>query len=117
MADRLPGAAPLRPQARPTDPDTEGTRPRARPDDLLPETPEQVAEDATQSRALPLDETALIGLFHGPDGGSALLRLADGRILRVSAGAEVEDGRVTAIGRDVVRLRQGDRELILRMPA
>ncbi len=103
MADRLLGAAPLRPQAR--------------PDDLLPETPEQVAEDATQPQALPLDETALIGLFHGPDGGSALLRLADGRILRVSAGAEVEGGQVTAISRDTVRLRQGDRELILRMPA
>lgn len=128
MADRQTGAAPLRPRARPAEPDSGGTRPgsspagpdpitpRARPEGLGHSSDETV-EAATLRDALPLDEPALIGLFHGPDGGRALLRLADGEIVRVGTGAEVAGGRVTAIGRDAVRLRQGDRELVLRMPA
>lgn len=127
MADRQNGAAPLRPRARPEDVDPDrvhtgapsepdGTRPRTRPEGIG--TPsEETAEAATLRGALPLDEPALIGLFHGPEGDRALLRLGDGSIVGVSAGAAVAGGQVTTISRDAVRLRQGTRELILRMPA
>ena len=116
MADRHNGAASLRPRARPSDLDSGGTRPLARPEGLG-RLPDETTEAATLRDAHSLDGPALIGLFHGPDGGRALLRLADGEIVRVGTGEEVAGGRVPAIGRDAVRLRQGDRELILRMPA
>lgn len=127
MADRQTGAPPLRPLARPADLDSGGTpvgtspaetaaaRPRTRPEGIG-QTSDETAEAATLSGALPLDQLSLIGLFHGPDGGQALLRLTDGEIVRVGTGAAVAGGRVTAISRDAVRLRHGARELILRMP-
>ena len=117
---------PLRPQARPDavspEPtqvtvalDSDPRRPRLRPEDLG-QLPESTQADATIAEALPLDRTALIGLFHGPDGGSALLRLSSGSVVKVAAGAEVAGGRVTAIGPEGLRLRKDGEEILLTMP-
>lgn len=90
-------------------------RPSLRPDDLGT-VPEQTQADATVPEALPLDRTALIGLFHGPDGSSALLRLPSGSVIKVAAGENIDGGRVTAISQDGLRLQKNGREILLSMP-
>ncbi len=118
--------APLRPLARPDGlaPDEEAeataladaeTRPRTRPEGLGT-LPEETQEAATIAEAIPLDETALIGLFNGPDGGTALVRLATGSIVRVSPGETLEGARVLAINEDGLRLQRGGRQVVLTMP-
>ena len=92
-----------------------GTRPRLRPDGLG-SVPNEVQEAATLAEAIPLDETALIGLFNSPDGGSALVRLRTGRIVRVATGETVDGGRVVAINEDGLRLQRGDDQVVLTMP-
>lgn len=115
---------PTRPQLRPANLrgmeraaslDTDQRRPRLRPEGLG-SVPEQTQADATIPEAIPLDRTALVGLFHGPDGSSALLRLPSGSIVKVAAGERVAGGRVTAISQDGLRLQRNGEELILTMP-
>ena len=130
--------APLRPNARPDGLAPEPTRPRLRPDaralpegpldlaeagarprlrpDGLGTVPAETQEAATLAQAIPLDETALVGLFNSPDGGSALVRLRSGRIVRVATGETVDGGRVVAINEDGLRLQRGDRQVLLSMP-
>jgi Tfp pilus assembly protein PilP len=78
--------------------------------------PQETQAAATVERALPLDETTLIGLFSGPEGGSALLRLPGGQVVKVATGGYAAGGRVTAIGEDSLRLQRGGRELVLTLP-
>ena len=109
-----------RPRARPDDLVPRPLRPHGRPSDLGMEAhgtvPEAVQADATLPEAIRLDRTALLGLFHGPDGSSALLRLASGSVVKVAAGETVDGGRVTSIGQDTLRLRKDGREIVLSMP-
>ena len=116
MADTWKVAAPLRPQLRPDDLGPDALRPQARPEGLGGVS-DETQDAATVVEALPLDETVLIGLFNGPDGGSALLRLPGGGIVKVAAGGAVDGGQVTGIDQDGVRLRHGDREVVLTMPS
>jgi hypothetical protein len=120
MADTWNDDDQLRPRARPDDLRPKPLRPHGRPGDLgmehHGEVPETVQADATLPEAIPLDRTALIGLFHGPDGSSALLRLPSGSVTKVAAGDTVDGGRVTAINEDGLRLRKGDDEIVLTMP-
>ena len=116
MADTWKAAAPLRPQGRPEDLGPDPLRPQARPEGLG-SVPGEAQKAATVTEALPLDETVLIGLFNGPDGGSALLRLPGGNVVKVAAGGTVDGGRVTGIDQDGVRVRHGDREIVLTMPS
>jgi len=120
MADTWDLDEPFRPRARPDDLVPEPLRPQRRPSDLGMEdhgnVPQSVQADATVPEALPLDRTALIGLFHGPDGSSALLRLPSGSVVKVGAGETVDGGRVTAINQDGLRLRKGGEEIVLTMP-
>jgi Tfp pilus assembly protein PilP len=90
-------------------------RPRTRPEGLGAPSPE-TQHAATVAEAIPLDETTLIGLFNGPDGGTALLRLAGGNFVKVATGGEVAGGRVTAISEDGVRLERDGSEVVLTMP-
>ena len=140
MADTWEGGSRLRPVARPDSIETARLRPQARPEGFAPEeqaeladagsassrprtrpeglgtVPAETQEAATIAEALPLDETTLIGLFNGPDGGTALLRIPGGSFVKVAAGGYVAGGRVTAIDEDSVRLERGDREIVLTMP-
>lgn len=113
---------PLRPQERPAsgtaslaDAEPEPERPRLRPEGLGT-VPESTQADATIPEAIPLDETALIGLLHGPNGSSALLRLPGGSVVKVAAGESVDGGRVTAINQDGLRLQKGGEVILLTMP-
>ncbi|HVG47365.1 MAG TPA: hypothetical protein VM899_04425 [Rubellimicrobium sp.] len=120
MADTWDPDEPLRPRARPDGLVPEPLRPHGRPNDLGMEdhgtVPQATQADATVPDTLPLDRTALIGLFHGPDGSSALVRLPSGSVVKVGAGETVDGGRVTAINQDGLRLRKGDEEIVLTMP-
>ena len=67
--------------------------------------------------ALPLGRTSLIGLFSGPDGHAALLRLGSGDVVRAVQGDVVAGAVVTAIADDALRLWEDGQETILTMPA
>jgi hypothetical protein len=120
MADTWSITDLLRPRVRPEGLAPEPLRPQTRPEGLGTviggSIPESTQADATTPKAIPLDRTALIGLFHGPDGGTALLRLAGGSIVKVAAGETVDGGRVTAISQDGLRLRKDGEEILLTMP-
>lgn len=108
---------PLRPRARPEgafEPDQ--LRPHSRPEGLARVSTE-TQDAATSTEAFPLGRTALIGLFSGPDGSTALVRLPSGEITRVTQGGDLDGGRVTAISEDGLRLRKGEVEFILTMPS
>jgi hypothetical protein len=120
----------MRPQARPAD--AAGARPFARPDEVaaapeevrplarpdgLGQVPSEVAEGATIEGALPMRQTSLIGLFSGPDGRTALLRLGTGDVVRAAQGDVVGGAVVTAIAEDALRLWQDGEERVLTMPA
>lgn len=94
-----------------------GVRPQVRPgQDGLAEEPRQLARAVTVEGALPLEETALLGLFSGPDGDTALLRLPGGVVVKVARGGVVDGGRVVAVSADGVRIARGDRQDVLVMP-
>lgn len=71
-----------------------------------------------QSEAkLPLNEIALIGIFTGPGGDSALIRAADGHISKVAAGDRAGGLTVQAIADDGLHLtdRRGQ-SFVLTIP-
>lgn len=80
------------------------------------ETNEVTAAAATVEAAVPLNETILIGVFSGPDGASALLRLSGGDILRVAPGERSRAGLVLAVGEDRVILSRAGAERVLTLP-
>ncbi len=116
MADTWDIDDPQRPRARPERLAPGPLRPEPRPSHLA-QVPAQVLADATVPDALPMDRTSLIGLFDGPKGSSALLRLADGSVVKVVAGQAVGGGRVTAIDQRGLRLQSGGEELFLTLPS
>jgi hypothetical protein len=116
MADTWDIDDPLRPRSRSTGSTERRLRPEERPD-RLGQVSETVASDATHRDVLPLDRTALIGLFDGPNGSAALLRLADGSVVKVQPGEAVNGGRVTAIDLQGLRLQRNGEEVVLTLPS
>ncbi|TNC73767.1 hypothetical protein [Rubellimicrobium roseum] len=116
MADTWDLPEPLRPRARPDALAPEPTRPQGRPESLGHVNSDTEAK-ATIPDRLPLDRTTLIGLFGAPDGNSALLRLASGKVVRVAEGAEVDGGRVLAIDEQGLRLQRGAESVLLTLPS
>lgn len=138
MADTRQSA--LRPQARPDSIETARLRPVARPQGFAPEETAEMADAglsgsrprtrpeglgaaseetqraATVTDVLPLAETTVIGLFSGPEGGTALVRLPGGRFVKVAAGGLVAGGRVTAVSEEGVHLERDDGKVLLTMP-
>jgi hypothetical protein len=68
--------------------------------------PPRVGSAATQG-SLALDATSLIGVIDAASGREALLRTASGEYLKVARGDNVAGWRVSAIGRDAMRLTRG----------
>jgi type IV pilus biogenesis protein PilP len=74
-----------------------------------------VARNATETNALRLNQTNLIGVFGAANSRRALVRLSSGRVVRVSVGDQFDGGRVTAISEDALRYTSGGREQVLEI--
>ncbi|MFN3955094.1 MAG: type IV pilus biogenesis protein PilP [Pararhodobacter sp.] len=74
-----------------------------------------VAERATQTRAINLRRINLVGVFGTPSDRRALVRLADGRVVRVQVGDSLDGGRVSAISDDELRYVKNGRNEVLRI--
>ena len=77
-------------------------------------TPE-IAAAASHESVLPMDETALIGVFLGQE-PTALLRLSDGQIVKVGVGTRVGEAEIVAIDETGLQLNEGGRETALTLP-
>ncbi len=71
---------------------------------------------ASEKVGLSRNSVSLIGVFGTSKERYALLRLPNGSVKRVGAGDSVQGVRVAAVSGDAVRLSQGQRDTILRMP-
>ena len=75
-----------------------------------------VARLATTKDAINLRRTSLIGIYGSPSKRRALVRLSNGRYVKVKVGERVDGGKVAAIGQSELRYVKGGRTIILRMP-
>lgn len=87
--------------------------PRTAP--VLP-TSASVARAATIKDAMPMRRTALVGVFGKSSNRNALLRLSNGRYVKVQVGDTVDGYEVAAIGSDEIRLRRRGRDTVLVIP-
>ncbi|WP_179380115.1 hypothetical protein [Jannaschia marina] len=75
-----------------------------------------VARAATQRNAIRLRDTNLIGVYGRPNARRALVRLSNGRYVKVEVGDRLNRGRVTAIGDSQLVYQRGGRNVTLRLP-
>lgn len=75
-----------------------------------------VARAATQRNAIRLRDVNLIGVYGRPDARRAIVRLSNGRYVKVEVGDRLDRGRVTAIGDSQLVYQRGGRNVTLRMP-
>ncbi|MEM6729610.1 MAG: hypothetical protein AAF618_13990 [Pseudomonadota bacterium] len=75
-----------------------------------------VARAATTVDAINLRRVNLIGVYGKPSDRSALVRLANGRFVKVQVGDRVDGGRVAAIGESEIRYVKGGRNITLEIP-
>ncbi len=75
-----------------------------------------VSRAATQSNQIRLREMNLIGVYGRPNARRALVRLSNGRYVKIEVGDRLERGRVTAIGESEVIYQQNGRNYAIRMP-
>ena len=101
--------------ARPSGPTTgqQVSNATARPTGPIPGS---VATAATQTDVMNLREVNLIGVYGRPSARRALVRLANGRYVRVSIGDTLEGGRVTAINDNALNYVVRGRTYALQIP-
>jgi hypothetical protein len=75
-----------------------------------------VAAAATFADAMALREINLIGVYGQPGARRALVRLGNGRYLRVGVGDALDGGQVTAIGDNVLNYVKRGRTEVLLIP-
>lgn len=76
-----------------------------------------VAARATEQNAINLGRTNLIGVYGTRSDRRALVRLSNGRFVKVGVGDRLDGGRVSSIGADDLRYSKGGRTVRLRMPS
>lgn len=74
-----------------------------------------VAQQATIENALRLRQVNLIGVFGTSSDRRALVRLANGRMVRVQVGDTLDGGRVRAIGANEISYIKNGRDVVLRI--
>ena len=79
--------------------------------------PGGVARAATQEDVLPLRQINLIGIYGRPNARRALVRLSNGRYVRVEVGSALDGGQVTAISEAALNYTKRGRTLALELPA
>ena len=75
-----------------------------------------VGYNSTKRNFIDLDRTNLIGIVGKSSNPSALLRLSNGKIVKLKVGQWFEGWRVFAIDRDKIHVENGFKQEILRMP-
>ncbi|MCH2076992.1 MAG: hypothetical protein MK180_08905 [Rhodobacteraceae bacterium] len=76
-----------------------------------------VARAATTENAIRLRRVNLIGVYGTPSNRSALVRLANGRFIKVQVGGRLDGGRVSAISESSLRYQKGGRNITLEIPS
>lgn len=79
-------------------------------------TPANVAAQATRPDALASGELNLLGIFGPSENLSALVRLANGRVVQVETGARLMAGRIVAIDVDGLIVQQNGGTRRIAMP-
>jgi hypothetical protein len=79
--------------------------------------PGGVARAATQEDVISLREINLIGIYGRPNARRALVRLSNGRYVRVEVGSELDGGQVTAIGDEALNFVKRGRTYAIQLPA
>ncbi|MCW1934747.1 hypothetical protein [Pararhodobacter zhoushanensis] len=74
-----------------------------------------VARQATETDAIRLNRVNLIGVFGTPQSRRALVRMSNGRVVRVAVGDRLDGGQVAAIGEAELRYVKNGRNEILRI--
>ena len=74
-----------------------------------------VARNATLENAINLRQINLIGIFGGSNDRRALVRLSNGRIVRVAVGDRLDGGRVTAISAAALSYTKRGRAVTLQV--
>jgi hypothetical protein len=64
-----------------------------------------------------MDEVNLIGVYGTERDRRALVRLSNGRFVKVQVGDRLDGGRIAAIGRDELRYTKGGRNITLSVPS
>jgi hypothetical protein len=75
-----------------------------------------VARAATERNVVRMNRISLIGVYGTPQSRRALVRLGNGRYVKVEVGDRLDSGRVVAIGADALRYQRGGRNIVLSMP-
>ena len=74
-----------------------------------------VQREATQRRVIRVRDANLIGVFGTSSNRRALVRLRNGRVVRLQVGDSFDGGRVSAIGENELRYQRGGRDRVLRI--
>lgn len=80
------------------------------------ETPELVAQHATQINVLNRSTVNLLGIFGPSEDMRALVRQANGKVQQVEAGQRLAGGRVVAIDADGVMMLKNGKARRIAMP-
>lgn len=106
----VPGTAVAPPAAAPA--------PTPKPQRSAPQLPTSasVAKAATIDNALPMRQLVLVGVFGRSGNRHALVRLGNGRYVKVVTGDQLEGFQVAAIGANAIRMRRGGRDTVLEIP-
>lgn len=78
--------------------------------------PGGVAANATLAEAIDLREVNLIGVFGRPNDRRALVRLANGRYVRVAVGDSLDGGQVAAIGDNALNYVKRGQTITIAIP-
>ena len=79
--------------------------------------PGGVARAATQEDAIRLRDINLIGVYGRPNARRALVRLSNGRYVRVEIGSALDGGQVTAIGDNALNYVKRGRTYAIELPS
>ena len=75
-----------------------------------------VARQATIENAISLRQVNLIGVYGSPSDRRALVRLSNGRYVKVAVGDRVDGGQVAAIGDSSLQYVKSGRNVTLSLP-
>lgn len=75
-----------------------------------------VAARATQDNVFRLSQVNLIGVYGTQRNRRAYVRLANGRLVKLGVGDQLDGGRVSAIGSDTLQYNRGGRRITLEIP-